>query len=59
MSSSSGVGNGVRGRGIVRHRGGRGGRGLGRGGFGRTCCLNIRDCTFTARLPCKWVIWDV
>jgi hypothetical protein len=29
MSSSSGVGNGVRGRGIVRRRGGLGGRGGG------------------------------
>jgi hypothetical protein len=27
-------GNGARGRGIVRHRGGRGGRGIGRGGLG-------------------------
>jgi hypothetical protein len=34
MSSSSGVGNGVRGRGIVRCRGGRGGRGIGRAGLG-------------------------
>jgi hypothetical protein len=34
MSSSSGVGNGARGRGTVRHRGGRGGRGIGRGGLG-------------------------
>jgi hypothetical protein len=34
MSSSSGVGNGVRGRGIVRGRGGRGGRGIGRVGLG-------------------------
>jgi hypothetical protein len=34
MSSSSGVGNGVRGRGIVRHRGGCGGRGIGRVGLG-------------------------
>jgi hypothetical protein len=34
MSSSSGVGNGVGGRGIVRHRGGRGGRGIGRAGLG-------------------------
>jgi hypothetical protein len=34
MSSSSGVGNGVRGRGIVRRRGGRGGRGIGRAGLG-------------------------
>jgi hypothetical protein len=38
MSTSSGVGNGMRGRGIVRRRGGRGGRGIdcvglgGRGG---------------------------
>jgi hypothetical protein len=31
--SSSGVGNGVRGRGIVRRRGGRGGRGIGRAGL--------------------------
>jgi hypothetical protein len=31
MSSSSGVGNDARGRGIVRRRGGRGGRGIGRG----------------------------
>jgi hypothetical protein len=34
MSSSSGVGNGARGRGIVRRRGGRGGRGIGHGGLG-------------------------
>ena len=34
MSSSSGVGNGARGRGIVRRRGGHGGRGIGRGGLG-------------------------
>jgi hypothetical protein len=34
MSSSSGVGNGVRGRGIVRHCGGRGGCGIGRAGLG-------------------------
>jgi hypothetical protein len=34
MSSSSVVGNGVRGRGIVRHRGGRGGRGIGLTGLG-------------------------
>jgi hypothetical protein len=34
MSSSSGVGNGARGRGIVRRRGGRGGRGIGRAGLG-------------------------
>jgi hypothetical protein len=30
MSSSSGVGNGVRGHGIVRRRGGHGSRGIGR-----------------------------
>jgi hypothetical protein len=34
MSSSSGVGNGVRGHGIVCRRGGRGGRGIGRAGLG-------------------------
>jgi hypothetical protein len=34
MSASSGVGNGVRGRGIVRRRGGRGGCGIGRAGLG-------------------------
>jgi hypothetical protein len=34
MSSSSVVGNGARGRGIVRHCGGRGSRGIGRGGLG-------------------------
>jgi hypothetical protein len=34
MSSSSGVGNGVRDRGIVRRRGGRGGCGIGRAGLG-------------------------
>jgi hypothetical protein len=34
MSSSSGVGNGVRGRGIVRRRSGRGGRGIGPAGLG-------------------------
>jgi hypothetical protein len=34
MPSSSGVGNGTRDRGIVRRRGGRGGRGIDRGGLG-------------------------
>jgi hypothetical protein len=34
MSSSSGVGNGVRGRGIVHRRGGRGGHSIGRAGLG-------------------------
>jgi hypothetical protein len=34
MLSSSGVGNGARGRGMVRRRGGRGGRELGRVGLG-------------------------
>jgi hypothetical protein len=34
MSSSSGVGNGVCGRGIVRLHRGRGGRGIGRAGLG-------------------------
>jgi hypothetical protein len=34
MSSSSGVGNGVRGRGIVHRRGGRGGCVIGRAGLG-------------------------
>jgi hypothetical protein len=34
MLLSSGVGNGVPGCGIVRHRGGRGGRGIGRAGLG-------------------------
>jgi hypothetical protein len=33
MSSSTGVGNGVRGRGIVHRRGGRGGRRIGRAGL--------------------------
>jgi hypothetical protein len=33
MSSSSGVGNDVRGRGIVRRRGGHGGRGIGCAGL--------------------------
>jgi hypothetical protein len=33
MSSSSGVRNGVHGRGIVRRHGGRGGRGIGRAGL--------------------------
>jgi hypothetical protein len=33
MSSSSGVGKGIRGRGIVRRRGRRGGRGIGRAGL--------------------------
>jgi hypothetical protein len=58
MSSSSGVGNGACGRGIVCRRGRRGGRGIGRGGLGdrggvleRTRCLYVEDCTFTARLP--------
>jgi hypothetical protein len=27
--------------------------------FWRTCCLYIHDCTFTTRLPYKWVIRDV
>jgi hypothetical protein len=56
MSSSSGVSNGVRGRGIVRHYGGCGGRGGLGGGVGRTRCHDVQDCTFTARLPCKWLI---
>jgi hypothetical protein len=34
MSSSSGVGNGAHGRGIVCRHGGRGGRGIGRVGLG-------------------------
>jgi hypothetical protein len=34
MSLSSGVGNGARGRGIVHRRGGCGGCGIGRAGFG-------------------------
>jgi hypothetical protein len=34
MSSSRGVGNGIRGCGIVRRRGGRGGRGISRVGLG-------------------------
>jgi hypothetical protein len=34
MSLSSGVGNGIRGRGIVRRHGGHGGRGIGRAGLG-------------------------
>jgi hypothetical protein len=34
MPSSSGVSNGVRGRGIVHRRGGCGGRGIGRAGLG-------------------------
>jgi hypothetical protein len=34
MLSSSGVGNGVRGHGIVRRCGGRGGRGIGCAGLG-------------------------
>ena len=34
MSSSSGVANDARGRGIVCRRGGRGGHGIGRGGLG-------------------------
>jgi hypothetical protein len=34
MSSSSGVGNGACGRGIVCRRGERGGRGIGRAGLG-------------------------
>jgi hypothetical protein len=34
MSSSSGVGNGISGRGIVCRRGGRGGHGIGRAGLG-------------------------
>jgi hypothetical protein len=33
MSPSGGIGNGARGRGIVRHRVERGGRGLGHGGL--------------------------
>jgi hypothetical protein len=27
--------------------------------FWRTRFLYVQDCTFTARLPCKWVIRDV
>jgi hypothetical protein len=34
MSSPSGVGDDVRGHGIVRRRGGRGGHGIGRAGLG-------------------------
>jgi hypothetical protein len=34
MSSSSGIGNGVRDSGIVRRCGGRGGHGIGRAGLG-------------------------
>jgi hypothetical protein len=64
MSSSSDVGNGVCGRGIVRRRGGRGGRGIGRAGLGGRgggleAPLYVQDCTFTTRLPCQWVIQDV
>jgi hypothetical protein len=63
MSSSSGVENGVRDRGIVRRHGGRGGRGIGRVGLGgRGGGLEtpyVQDCTFTARLPCQWVIQDM
>jgi hypothetical protein len=49
MLSSSGVGNGARGRGIVRRRGGRGGRGIGRAGLGGRGgvlgdrCLYVQD----------------
>jgi hypothetical protein len=43
MSSSSGVGNGIRGRGIVRRRGGHGGRvGLGGRGGGLEALLPLR-----------------
>jgi hypothetical protein len=43
MSSSSGVGNGARGRGIVRRHGGRGGRG-GLGGHGGVWEDSLRLC---------------
>jgi hypothetical protein len=43
MSSSSGVDNSARGRGIVRRRGGCGGRGIGRAGLsGRGGVLETR-----------------
>jgi hypothetical protein len=45
MSSSSGVENGIRGHGIVRRRGGRCGRGIGRAGLGG------RGGGLEARLP--------
>jgi hypothetical protein len=57
MSSSSGVGNGVCGRGVVHRHGGCGGCGIGRARLGgvevfcRPRCLYVQDCTFTARLP--------
>jgi hypothetical protein len=61
MLSSSGVGNGTRGRGIVRRCGGHGRRaGLGgRGGVLEDLLLLLQDCTFTARLPYQWLIQDV
>jgi hypothetical protein len=49
MSSSSGVENGIRGRGIVRRRGGRCGRGIGRAGLGAG--LGGRGGGLEARLP--------
>jgi hypothetical protein len=47
MSSSSGVGNGVRGCGIVRRRDGRGGSGIGRVG------LDGRGAGLEAPLPLR------
>jgi hypothetical protein len=47
MSSSSGVGNGVRGRGIVRRRGRRGGSGIGR------ACLGGCGGCLEASLPLR------
>jgi hypothetical protein len=49
MSSSSGVGNGVRGRGIVRRRRGCGGRGIGIGRAG----LGGRGGGLEAPLPLR------
>jgi hypothetical protein len=65
MSSSSGVGNGVCGRGIVRRVAGVVAVALAVQVLvavevvWRPRCLYVQDCTFTARLPCQWVIQDV
>jgi hypothetical protein len=65
MSSSSGVGNGARGCGVVRRRGGRGGRGIVRGGLGGHAGvledpLPIRQgLHFHHEITLPMAIWDV
>jgi hypothetical protein len=65
MSSSSDVGNGACGRGIICHYGRRDGRCLGRGDLGGPGGVwedPLPQCPglhFTVTLPCKWVIRDM